>query len=519
MNILKCLSQRGNYYGILEDKFKKTTGSHLILDPFKPPVSIETNDIPNISIIIPMWNARDSILSCLAAIEQSSFNQKYSSKLQVVIVDDGSSDSSWEMVRKSSFLMNITAVRQTHHGLAHARNTGVSVSEGEIVVSCDSDMVLGYYAIEHLAVRHSFMPNILLVGFRSDIDKKDIRIKAEHIKVNYAPKSTTILGDLRIKYSKPGWPENMCLASCHFKVLGNGKGLWMPDGGEPWLLPDLVFGALFSLPKELYFKVGGYEERFYGWGCEDGHFATKVITEGTFLIPVYAASGFHIKHSPRIENQEANYIKNRRLFLNLLEKTEVGKYPNYLKKAKKKIIDSFTKSPYVSVNKVSKDSVSESNLTKVQQIETLLAIGEYSRALKILKDVNPRAYHIERYLLQKGQAYQESGKTHQAIDTFQKLVNNGGYKPKSSIMLAVAQASDSQFFAANSTFKKAEKRRPDNSYLSYYQNSSQASYQGEKYYRQGFFKIAKRCFEAVLISNPKNKKALKNRNLCIKKLN
>ena len=106
MNILKCLSQRGNYYGILEDKFKKTTGSHLILDPFKPPVSIETNDIPNISIIIPMWNARDSILSCLAAIEQSSFNQKYSSKLQVVIVDDGSSDGSWEMVRKSSFLMN-----------------------------------------------------------------------------------------------------------------------------------------------------------------------------------------------------------------------------------------------------------------------------------------------------------------------------------------------------------------------------------------------------------------------------
>ena len=519
MNISKYLSQKSNDYRFFEDKYKKKTGHHLILDPFKQPVGIKDNEVPDISIVIPVWNAKDSILFCLASIEQSSFNQKYQSRLQIVIVDDGSSDGSWETIRKSSFLMNIIAVRQAHHGLAHARNTGISVSDGEIIVLCDSDIVLGYYAIEHLSVRHCLLPNVLLAGFRTDIDKKDIRIKFEHIKENYAPKDTTILGDMRIKYSCPGWPENMCLTSSHLKDLGNGKGLWMPDGGEPWLLPDLVFGALFSLPKEIYYRVGGYDERFYGWGCEDGHFAAKVITEGTFLIPVYAASGFHIKHSPRSKDQEANYKKNRRLFLNLLEKTEVGKYPNYLKKAKKKIIDSFIKSPNVSVNKVSKGSVSEINLTKVQEIETFLVIGEYSKALKLLKDLKLQAYDVENYLLQKGLAYQESGKTRQAIDTFQKLVNIVGYKPKSSIMLAVAQANDGQFFAANSTFKKAGKRRPDNSYLSYYQNSSQASYQGENYFSQGFFKVAKRCFEAVLISNPKSKKAIKYRNLCIKKLN
>src|SRR3990172_10051574 len=283
MNISKYLSQKSNDYRFFEDKFKKTTGQHLILDPFRPPVSIELNDVPDISIVIPVWNARGSILSCLASIEQSSFNQRYQSKLQVVIVDDGSSDGSWETIRKSSFLTNIIAVRQAHHGLAHARNTGISVSDGEIIVLCDSDIILGYYAIEHLAVRHSFIPNVLQVGFRTDIDKKDIRIKFEQIKENYAPKDTTILGDLRIKYSQNGWPENMCLASNHFKELGYGKGLWMPDGGEPWLLPDLAFGALFSLPKKYCYKVGGFDERFLGWGCEDGHFAAKVLVEDTFI--------------------------------------------------------------------------------------------------------------------------------------------------------------------------------------------------------------------------------------------
>lgn len=519
MNISEYLSRKSNFYSFLEDKFKKTTGHHLILDPFKPPVGIEPNDIPDISIVIPMWNARNSILSCLAAIEQSSFNQKYSNKLQVVIVDDGSSDSSWEMVRKTSFLMNITAVRQAHHGLAHARNTGVSVSEGEIIMSCDSDIVLGYYAIEHLAVRHAFIPNVLLVGFRTDININDIRINSEYIKKNYAPKSTTILGDLRIKYSKPGWPENMCLASNHFKDLGKGCGLWMPDGGEPWLLPDLIFGALFSLPKKTYYRVGGYDERFHGWGCEDGFFAAKVITEDTFLIPVYAASGFHIKHSPRSKNQEANYKKNRRLFLNLLENTAVGSYPKYLKKAKERIIDSFTKTSNTVPQRISRESISETNLTKVQEVETLLAIGEYSKALDLLGNKKLRNYDTEKYLLHKGKVFMEIGKTTQAINIFNKLANITDYKSEKSIMLAVAQARHGQFSSANSTLERIEDKNPDNLYLSYYRSSRQALQQGEKYYKQGFFKVAQRCFEAVLISDPKSQKAIKYRDLSIRKLN
>jgi len=517
-NISKFLSRKSNFYEFLEDKFKKTTGSHLILDPLKPPVRLKSHNLPSISIVIPMWNARDSVLSCLASIEQSSFNQKKSNKLQVVIIDDGSSDGSWELIKKSSFLMNITAARQEHHGLAHARNTGISVSGGEIIVSCDSDIVLGYYAIEHLAVRHCLLPNVLLAGFRTDVDKNDSRINTEHIKENSSPKNTTILGDLRIKYSNPGWPENMCFASNHFKGLGNAKGLWMPDGGEPWLLPDLAFGALFSLPKKIYYRVGGYDERFYGWGCEDGHFAAKVIAEDTFLIPVYPASGLHIKHSPQSKNQNADYKKNRRLFLNLLENTIVGSYPDYLKKAKERIIDSFTKSASASLQKASRESISESNLTKVQEVETLLAIGEYSKALRILGEKKIRNYNTEKYLLHKGQAFLEAGKTTQAIDTFKELVNITGYKPETSIMLAVAQASDGQFSSANSTLKRIEKKHHDNLYLSYYQNSRQTLQQGEKYYRQGFFKVAQRCFEAVLISNPNSQKAVKYRDLCIKKL-
>src|SRR3989344_3414713 len=102
-----------------------------------------------VSIVIHAYNAQFSILSCLSAIEQSSFNLKHQNRLQVIVVDDGSKDDTWKLVKNSDFSLNLTLLRQTNHGQAQALNTGISISEGDIIISCDSDMVLGYYTIEH----------------------------------------------------------------------------------------------------------------------------------------------------------------------------------------------------------------------------------------------------------------------------------------------------------------------------------------------------------------------------------
>lgn len=512
-----ALANRSNSYESLENKFKKATGFHLTLEPLKTPAETEFSNLPSVSVVIPMWNARSSIVSCLTSIEQSSFNQKYPDKLQVVVVDDGSLDGSWEFVKEASISMNMAVVKQEHHSLAHARNTGISVSGGDIIVSCDSDMVLGYYAIEHFAVRHSLLPNALLVGFRTDVDKNDVRVDLKQIRENSAFKNTTIVGDLRINYPIPGWPENMCLASSHFKSLGNGKGLWMPDRGEPWLLPDLVFGALFGLPKDIYYKVGGYDERFYGWGCEDGYFAAKVITEGIPVIPVYASSGLHISHPSRSGNQELDYQKNRNLFFELLNSTKPGNYPDYLKEAKKRITDSFTKS-FLASTEPSESKFPKDSLTKIKEVETLLAIGEYSEVLKLLSGNRPESYSKGSFLLHKGKAFLESGNSRKAVDLFKELAETDGYKTKNAIMLPVALASSGQFTLASSTFKKIYKEQSGNSDLFYYEDPKQVFQQGVNYFNQDFFKIARCCFEAVLISNPNNQKAKKYRELCIKKL-
>src|SRR3989304_2182263 len=86
-----------NDYTFLQKKYEDATGVKL-LDPFLLPVPISSKDLPTVSIIIPTWNAGETILACLTSIERSSFNLQYRERLQVVVVDDGSTDETWELL-------------------------------------------------------------------------------------------------------------------------------------------------------------------------------------------------------------------------------------------------------------------------------------------------------------------------------------------------------------------------------------------------------------------------------------
>lgn len=323
-----------------------------------------------VSIIVPAWNSAESILSCLASIEQNSFALKFPDKLEVIVVDDGSTDETWQLLKNNVFSFNMIAVQQKHKSLAHARNTGFSVSSGEVIISIDSDIVLNHFCIEQMVEKHMEMPDVVLVGFRGDIKMNDPLIQPESIRNAGGIFRIKPETDIRLKFPHQGKLSNMCLTSDHFSTFGNGKGLLMPGDEDPWLLSDMLFGALNSVRRSLYERVGGYDERFFGWGNEDGYFAAKVIASNQYIVPLYTAFGFHIFHKPRNIFQNAEYKNNRKLFFELLKNTKVGKYPNYLKNAKKRVVKSF-KRKHRKHNK--KTSKVKRNLTFSQ--ETLLAIG------------------------------------------------------------------------------------------------------------------------------------------------
>ncbi|OGE71320.1 hypothetical protein A3H40_03760 [Candidatus Daviesbacteria bacterium RIFCSPLOWO2_02_FULL_38_15] len=499
----QVISERDNFYG------------EPLLDLNVLPQKTSSEPL-TVSVVIPAYNVQLSILACLTAIEQSSFNINYQNKLEVIVVDDGSTDNTWKIIKESNLSLNLTAIRQTNHGQAQALNIGISVSQGDIIISCDSDMVLGYYTIEHFAAAHQKTPNALFVGFRQDTPITDPRVNPNRINKDGSYIDSFFTNDERIVFPTPGWPSNMCLASDHFRKLGQSHSLSMPDNDE-WLLPDMVIGALFSLSRSVFNEIGGYDERLIGWGCTDSYLAAKAIGANQYIIPLYHASGLHMNHSIRLANRGLQYKRNRKLFLKFIETTGVDSHPNWLIHAKDRIIESFVRNPKQPVPKRRIKILHEDNIeNKLIRMDQLLSLGQYPKALAYIKSEMAKNNNIE-IQLRLARALSGMDQYKKAIHVLEKITLSGELLPKIRTELAINQAGEGNFESAQKILKELARNFPQTPGLSYWQNCPAEKHikQGEKFFKQKFYQIARRCFEAALISDPNNKTTLEYRNKSI----
>lgn len=111
-----------------------------------------------LSYIVPVYNVEAYLDKCL----QSLYNQSLDlSDFEVVIVNDGSSDNSIEIIEKYRTLyQNITLIEQTNQGLSVARNNGIKQAKGDYILYVDSDDFL---------IRES-IPNLLQKAIDLELD-------------------------------------------------------------------------------------------------------------------------------------------------------------------------------------------------------------------------------------------------------------------------------------------------------------------------------------------------------------
>ena len=99
--------------------------------------------MPRFSIIIPVYNTEKYLDRCLSSV----FNQTFSD-YEVIVVNDGSTDSSEEIVNEyKDNHSNLKYFYKKNGGLSSARNYGVSKSCGEYILFLDSD---DYYELDLL---------------------------------------------------------------------------------------------------------------------------------------------------------------------------------------------------------------------------------------------------------------------------------------------------------------------------------------------------------------------------------
>ena len=88
-----------------------------------------------ISIIVPVYNAQETLQRCIDSILAQSF-----SDFELLLIDDGSNDSSLDICLK--YAADDARIRVFHHenaGVSAARNRGIENASGKFLMFCDSD--------------------------------------------------------------------------------------------------------------------------------------------------------------------------------------------------------------------------------------------------------------------------------------------------------------------------------------------------------------------------------------------
>lgn len=94
--------------------------------------------MPEVSIIIPVYNTERYLADCLSSILAQTYTD-----YEAIIVNDGSTDKSIDIIEPFAAKDNrIVIIHQENRGLSEARNTGIKAAQGKWITFVDSDDML-----------------------------------------------------------------------------------------------------------------------------------------------------------------------------------------------------------------------------------------------------------------------------------------------------------------------------------------------------------------------------------------
>jgi glycosyltransferase involved in cell wall biosynthesis len=129
--------------------------------------------LPFFSVIIPCYNSSLTIPRTIESLLTQEF-----SDYEVIIVDDGSTDNSNEVIKKHLQDSRLTYCFVPNSGVSAARNFGVSRASGEFLLFLDADDQLGRESLSHYYNSLSQSNSILALGTAVYVTASDRTIKS-----------------------------------------------------------------------------------------------------------------------------------------------------------------------------------------------------------------------------------------------------------------------------------------------------------------------------------------------------
>ncbi len=194
--------------------------------------------LPLVSIIIPCYNNKSVVLEAI----DSALKQSYPC-IEIIVVDDGSTDFSYELIEDSyKNCGNVQVVRQHNQGPAAARNTGFSVSRGDFLVFLDADDMLHKDYVSNCHRVYENDPGVNIVY----CDVEFFENRTGLWKLKPFSESTILLYN--------SIPVFAMIRSCVFRQIGKyDTQLKCSEDWELWIRLLQQFDGVYKIPKVLYY--------------------------------------------------------------------------------------------------------------------------------------------------------------------------------------------------------------------------------------------------------------------------
>ena len=241
------------------------------------------------AIVIPTWNGREMLSSCLASLKQQTFTD-----FQMYVVDNGSTDGTDEFVKKEHPEAQVLRL-DTNRGFSVAVNRGIAAGSEPLVLMLNNDVELEPHCLAALADRADAAPEesiwtgVLLWAHRTDL------IESGGLSL-FHDGTPAILYRTQPLNALPDQPE---------EVLG-------------------AYGGLALYRREVLERVGVFDERFVFYG-EDMDLALRARLAGFRCALVPSARGVHrhMATSSRRPNLSA-YLQYRNIVFYIWKNMRAG---------------------------------------------------------------------------------------------------------------------------------------------------------------------------------------------------
>ncbi len=165
------------------------------------PLPLREEELPSVTILVPVFNEFATVEKTIQSLLELNYPKE---KLLISIVDDGSTDNTWNLIQKFSNISNITLHKKENGGKYTALNHGIANCTTDFIGCLDADSEVDSEALRHIIDKFSDK-KIMAVTPSMKIQNPDTFVRMmQNAEYNMGIFLRKIMGLIDAQYVTPG---------------------------------------------------------------------------------------------------------------------------------------------------------------------------------------------------------------------------------------------------------------------------------------------------------------------------